>query len=183
MKIMSGFFALMISSTLIGDFSSAQAAEVCYVPVRGTAMTVCTPEIDADGNLLHPCPEMLGQYRLVLRTTTADPVRQRLRISGPLHGVVNPDQTLNHVLGDNQANGLLYSFGDSLVDSKPLNECQLEVTEELYIKFGTGMYSGAHGTITISGELNICTGVNEFEMVRTGDKLCFDESLLGQGTN
>ena len=181
MKAKIGLFPMLLLSTLATDASASGVAEVCYTPVRGTALTLCVPEFDADGNILKLCPEMLGQYRVVLKKTSGDPEKRRLRLAGPMHGVSNPDQTLNHVLGDDKANGLLYTFGDTLVESIPLSECLLQVTEVLYIAFGTGKYTGAHGTLTVSGQLNLCTGVNELDMVRNEGEICFSETALNPG--
>jgi hypothetical protein len=180
MKAMIGFLPMLITSVLTTSVTASNIDEVCYTPIRGTALTVCTPEYDAGGNLLQPCPEMLGQFRLVLKKTSDDPENRRLRLAGPLHGITNPDQTLNHVLGDEHASGLIYTFGDTLVEIIPLSECLLHVKEVLNITFGIGKYAGAHGTITIAGELNLCTGVNELDLVRTGDEICFNATTLNQ---
>jgi len=173
MKIVTGVLALLLSSILA---TSAQAGQVCYVPMGGTAMTMCTPEFDMDGNLLSPCTQMLGKFQLVMKKVSDGPGKRRLRLYGPLHGEVNPDQTLNHIMGDNHARGLIYSFGDTLVEAVPLDECLMQVKEELYISLGTGRFSGANGKITVIGELNMCTGVNEFTMEINDDQVCFDQT-------
>ena len=180
MKTNIGLSILLITSAL--TITPAQATdtteEVCYTPVRGAALTTCLPEFDADGNPLQPCPEMLGQYRIVLKNASADPVNRYLRLAGPVHGVTNPDQTLNHVLADKHAEGLIYTFGDTVIEIIPMSECLLQVTEVLNITFGTGKYTGANGTLKITGELDQCTGVNELDLVRNEGEVCFKASSL-----
>ena len=173
MKIMSSICGLLISSTLVVN---TQAGEVCYTPQWGSAMTMCTPKFDTDGNLLSPCPEMLGQFHLVMKKVSEGPGTRRLKLEGPMHGVINPDQTLNHILGDDRARGLIYTFGDTLVEYIPLDNCTVKVKEELYIGMGTGKFAGANGRITVSGELNTCTGVNEFDIDPNDDQVCFDQT-------
>jgi hypothetical protein len=177
MKIMSSVCGLLISSTLIAN---TQAGEVCYTPQWGTAMTMCTPKFDVDGTLLSPCPEMLGNFHLVLKKVSDGPGKRRLKLAGPMHGVMNPDQTLNHVLGDDRARGLMYTSGDTLVEYIPLDNCLIQVKEELYITLGTAKFTGANGMITVSGELNSCTGVNDFDIEINGDQVCFDQTSLNQ---
>jgi hypothetical protein len=166
---------LLLSSTL---FASVQAGEVCYTPQGGVGMTMCTPKFKLDGSLINECPAMLGSFHLVYKKVSAGPGQRHLKIDGPVHGVINPDQTLNHILGDSRARGLIYTFGDTLVEAIPLNECLLQVKEELYVTSGTGLFTGANGRITVTGELNTCTGINEFDLELNDDQICFDEIRL-----
>ncbi len=178
MKAKLGLLPFLITSALATHASASEVGEVCYSPAHGSALTSCVPEFDTDGNMLQPCPEMLGQYRVVLKKTSADRENRRLRIAGPMRGVNNPDQTLNHVLADEQAKGLIYTSGDTLVEVTPLSDCLLQIKEELYVVFGTGKYAGAHGTLTVTGQLNPCTGVNDLDLVRNEGEICFNESAL-----
>jgi hypothetical protein len=183
MKIKSGLFTTLITTSLVIHLSVVNAGEVCYTPLRGGAITKCAPKFDlATGEVLDPCPEMLGQYRLVLKKLSPGPGKFRLKLAGPLHGTVNPDQTLNHILGDEQASGLIYTFGDTLIEQfpDPTNECLLHVKEVLNVTLGTDKYTGAHGNITVVGELNLCTGVNEFDLERNQDVVCFDRIVANQ---
>lgn len=168
MKIRSGLVGLMISSTLVG---TVQAGEVCYTPRWGTAMTMCTTPVSS-------CQRMLGQFQLMLKKVTDGPGKRRLKLSGPMYGEMNPDQTLNHILGDDRARGLLYTSGDTLVEAIPLDKCLIQVKEELYISQGSGIFTGASGQITVSGELNTCSGVNEFDVVPNDDQICFHQAIF-----
>jgi hypothetical protein len=54
------------------------------------------------------------------------------------------------------------------------------VKEVLNVTLGTDKYTGAHGNITVVGELNLCTGVNEFDLERNQDVVCFDRIVANQ---
>jgi hypothetical protein len=178
-----GLLGLLVNLVVATGSTASPLSEVCYVPIWGEALTSCTPDFDADGNFTHPCPEMLGQYKLVMKKSSRSPGQRYLKLAGPLHGKVNLDdpddpldpfdQTLNHILGDEDGKGLIYTFGDTVVGYEQLDECVFQVTEELNITLGTGIYAGAHGKITVLGEVNGCTGVNEFDIPRNRDEVCF----------
>jgi len=178
MKQNYGLFVLLF--LLIQAGAKAATDQVCYTPISGVAMTMCTPKFDGNGDILSPCPEMLGKFQLVMTKVSTGPGQRRLRLKGPMHGSTNPDQTLNHVLGDDHTRGLLYTFGDSLLEANPLDECLIQVKEELYVGLGTGKFSGANGKITVIGELNTCTGTNEFDIELNQDLVCFDPAAFNR---
>jgi hypothetical protein len=148
------------------------------MPLWGEAMTMCTPDFDRYGKLTNPCAEMLGRFSMVLKEVSDVPGKGYMKLAGPMRGETNPDQTLNHILGDKDARGLIYSFGDTLLESIPLDECNIKVKEDINVTLGTGLYSGANGIFTITGQLNICTGVNVFDMETGNNQLCFDQPFL-----
>jgi hypothetical protein len=149
--------------------------------VGGTALSSCVPEFDATGAMVDPCGEQLGMYRVVLLKKTPETANRRLVLKGPFRGLTNPDETVNHVLGDEEAEGLIYTLGDYLSSVIPLDECTLRVTEVLNIAFGTGKYAGIGGQIGVKGTLDICKGVNEFTVDRTFGEICFGEPAGANG--
>ncbi|MGD8931933.1 MAG: hypothetical protein PVI52_05135 [Chromatiales bacterium] len=94
--------------------------------------------------------------------------------------MANQDQTLDHILADDRARGLIYTYGDTLVEAIPLNECLMQVKEELYVTLGTGKFVGVNGMLTVIGELNTCTGINEFDIELNDDQVCFNQNSLNR---
>jgi hypothetical protein len=158
------------------SFATAQTIageEVCYVPVRGEGLTAHVPEYDAEGNLLSEDQYMLGRYSLVLKKTTSGPGKKTLRLTGPLRGEMDPDQTLNHILGVDAAEGLIYSFNDTPIEYIPIYDCQAHATEIINVTLGTGIFTGAHGTLTTIVDLDYCAKVNEIVVVPKVGEICF----------
>jgi hypothetical protein len=165
--------AVGLTPTLLAEEKGA--LDGCYVQVGGYAESAS-----------YSPTEQLGQYRLLL--TRKEGCRHRHRalnrvvLKGPFKGAQNDDLTLNHVLGTEDREGLIFTAGDTFFPDAitPCNDVGgviLEGSEIIYPVAGTGIYAGLTegGSITVRGTINTCTGLNDFEVLSGEGELCFDD--------
>lgn len=154
----------------------------CYVPVGGFAESAS-----------YSPSEQLGTYRVVLMRMEAqrrkgrghEHILKRLVIEGPFRGVVADEsgQVLNHVLGTEDREGLIYTRDDTFTveSGTPCNESGgviLSGTETINPIAGTGRFAGLQvgGSLEVNGTVNTCTGLNDFDVVPGAGELCFGDS-------
>jgi hypothetical protein len=150
----------------------------CYVPVRGYAESASYSET-----------EQLGKYRLVVARKDFAGSKSQFKhrmlrgvvIEGPLKGALNEDSTLNHVVGSDKREGFIFTANDTFEPDAvaPCNDIGgfvLEGRETLHPVAGTGIYSGLQGggSVVVTGTVNTCTGLNDFEVVAGQGELCFN---------
>lgn len=150
----------------------------CYVPVGGYAESAS-----------YSPTEQLGKYRLVLarkdfvgsKSRFKHRMLRRVVIEGPLKGALNADSTLNHVIGSDKREGFIFTANDTFMPDvfTPCNaagDLVFEGSETLYPVAGTGIYSGLQGggSVVVTGTVNTCTGLNDFEVVAGEGELCFN---------
>ena len=172
MKVNIGILTLS-ASFIFSIPVNASAVEVCYVPVRGDGLMSCVAEFDAAGNMVAPCSHALGRFSLVLEKISQTPGSRTLRLSGPATANIYTDGSMDHVMLDYEARGLLYSFEDRIVESTTVSDCLIQAREVLNITLGTGDYAGARGIVNILLDMNPCTGVNVFDVARNEGEICF----------
>jgi hypothetical protein len=152
--------------------------EGCYVPIRGFAETASFSPV-----------AQLGQYRLVLIRKDShdhkgeDRALLRVVIKGPLRGVIiDPEPLLlKHVLGTEERDGFIYTAKDNF-ETQEVVPCEggggfiLEGNETIKPVGGTGRFAGLRpgGSLVVTGTVNTCTGLNDFEVVPGEGEICFD---------
>lgn len=155
-------------STVISSYAQA-TLNGCYVPQSGFAASNSIPP---NGE------EQIGTYRIVLVNDKAPLRDRRIVLSGPFKGKIvggNPSNpVLDHVLGDLNLEGLILTKGDQASVTGGTSTT-VEVTEDLNPVAGTGKFSGLipGGKITVTGTLDLLTGINTFDVVPGEGQLCF----------
>ncbi len=174
--------ALLAGVGLSSALSAGQRGiiEGCYVPMSGFAETASYSPSD-----------QLGQYRVVLmrkdshRQKGPHRMLRRVVIQGPLRGVItNPvSLILEHVLGTEGRDGFIYTANDTFETEAfvPCDEAGgvvLEGKETINPVLGTGRFAGLQpgGSLVVTGTVNTCTGLNDFEVVPGEGEICFDSS-------
>jgi hypothetical protein len=152
----------------------------CYVPERGYAESVSLS-----------ATEQLGLYRVVLVNANwqaltgeeREKVAKRLVLSGPFKGTITasgPPISLDHVLSDDERDGLLLTSGDTAYLA-PTSACILAGTETINLIAGTGRFTNlSSGSFTVEGTVNFCNGENDFYVVPHMGQICFDASAALQ---
>lgn len=151
----------------------------CYVPVGGFAESAS-----------YSLSEQLGTYRVVLmrkepqrrKGRGQEQILNRLVIEGPFRGVFADEsgQVLNHVLGTEGREGLIYTREDTFA-VEAVTPCNasggviLTGTETINPTAGTGRFAGLEpgGSLQVEGTVNTCTGLNDFDLVPGAGGLCF----------
>jgi hypothetical protein len=152
--------------------------EGCYVPMGGFAETASYSPSD-----------QLGQYRVVLmrkdshRQKGPHRMLRRVVIQGPLRGVITDPASLilEHVLGTEERDGFIYTASDTFAVEAAV-PCDgtvgqvFEGRETINPVAGTGRFAGLRlgGSLVVTGTVNTCTGLNDFEVVPGEGEICFD---------
>jgi hypothetical protein len=159
------------------------------------------------GTPLNPNPQALeeiGQYKIYLERTGWDKmasserarIQKRLVVSGVFHGSFagyssNPSPfplvQLNHVLGNEERTGAIYTQNDSLIPSTATAKV-CDATQSLLIISGQdqvnpiqgiGVFSGlTGGKFVLNSTINQCTLQNDFQFVPTNSFVCFGTNTV-----
>lgn len=172
--------ALLAGVALSPVLSAGQqrVIEGCYVPVGGFAESAS-----------YSLSDQLGQYRVVLmrkdshRQKGSHWMLRRVVIEGPLRGVITDPESLvlKHVLGTESRDGFIYTANDTfeMEAAAPCDGAEggiLEGRETINHFAGTGRFAGLRpgGSLVVTGTVNTCTGLNDFEVVPGEGEICFD---------
>ena len=177
------FFALTLVPVAV-IHASDKVLDGCYVPLSGyaesTSLAPRRPSAVGD--------EQLGTYRVVLTRSGWEDLSglqrartvKRLVLDGPFRGVITGLSedfvpVLSHALGTNDRTGFIETSEDYVAPTGQ-DGCELWVRETLNIVGGTGDYSDVHtgSTLTVTGTVNACTGLNDFAVDSDEGEICFD---------
>lgn len=158
----------ILAVSLISTLAFAQHSGD-YNVVRGNAKTFAISQTN-----------QLGSFRLVLKSVDKQSVERKIKLKGSIHGTINPNQTLNHVLVNKERTGAIYTMGDTITnpflgtgDPACANGTEhWQIEETLYVAFGTGEFQNIvpGSTVVVHGTVGNCPNVigfgrNDFQVV------------------
>lgn len=180
LKVIAATAALALAPLAMNASANGERLDGCYVAQGGFATSTSIPldPENPDASTPQNETEQIGNYEIVLFNKEAPTGPRRLVLSGPFKGkIVNQTSAgapiLDHVLGDYDLEGLILTKDDKaeFVGGSPT---RLDVIEVLNPVAGTGRFAGLireGSNITVSGTLDVVTGVNTFDVVN--GQLCF----------
>jgi hypothetical protein len=180
---MRSLVSTAIAAVFVTPLFSAHAADApapgCYVPLRGSAASICTDQVN--------CTTQSGIFRIVLSNKAAGLGERRLVISGTFQGQITgettcfggtaPGMTLSHTLVDKSTGGSIQTEGDVGCVIGGDGVTTLQVVETLNLANGSGSYAGldpdSKSQVVLTGTLDLTTGINTFRVEGGEGKVCF----------